>query len=315
MAEIRNKRYKINRNRPTIGITGPDKGGEVAWFFTAFGVLLAGGKPVHITPSFPRTADGLQALIVGGGADVDPQTYQQDAVFQEYLKRTIHHPRKNFFQRIWRFTRWIYYPALFFVRKLFSRKPQWSLDQARDHLEFQLIDQAVKKNLPVLGICRGSQLLNVYFRGTLHQEIADFYLEEPNPSSIFPVKKIKISPASKLAQIVGAPKLKVNALHHQAVHLPGRGLQIVARESNQVVQAIEHTGPQFLLGVQWHPEYLPQRPEQRAIFQALVQQAREVTRQIEDQDMAAALAQPKAKELSAFDHVTEETELRATGKP
>ncbi|WP_210490571.1 gamma-glutamyl-gamma-aminobutyrate hydrolase family protein [Rufibacter aurantiacus] len=307
MATVKKTNYKIHRNRPTIGITGPDKGGEVAWVFTAFGVLLAGGRPVHITPSNPRTADGLQGLIVGGGADVDPKTYQQESVFQEYLKRTLKNPRKNFFQRIWRFTRWIYYPALFFVRKLFSRKPQWSLDHDRDHLEFQLIDQAVKKNLPVLGICRGSQLLNVYFRGTLHQDISDFYKEEPNPSSIFPVKKVTFKPGSKLEQIIGAPKLKVNALHHQAVHTPGKGLDIVATESNGVVQAIEHVGRDFIMGVQWHPEYLPRRQEQRRLFQTLVQKAREVNRQIEEPDMADALAQPRDAALVSLDQQVAET--------
>ncbi|RNI22377.1 gamma-glutamyl-gamma-aminobutyrate hydrolase family protein [Rufibacter latericius] len=315
MATLTQKENKINRTRPTIGITGPDKGGEVAWVFTAFGVLLAGGKPVHITPNNPRTADGLQGLIVGGGADVDPKTYQQEAVFQEYLQRTLQNPKKNFFQRIWRFTRWIYYPALFFVRKLFSRKPQWSLDHARDHLEFQLIDQAIKKNLPLLGICRGSQLLNVYFRGTLHQEIDDFYKEEPNPSSIFPVKKITFEPGSKLAQIIGCKKLKVNALHHQAVNSPGKGLEVVARESNGVVQAIEHVEREFVLGVQWHPEYLPRRQEQRRLFQALVQKAREVNLQIEKPDMEAALAQPRSEKLKSLDHQVQETLLNSPPTP
>ena len=61
------KKYIINRNVPTIGITGPDKGGGMAWFFTSLAVRLAGGKPVRITPSRPRTADGLQGLIIGGG--------------------------------------------------------------------------------------------------------------------------------------------------------------------------------------------------------------------------------------------------------
>lgn len=303
MASTNQQKPTINRSRPTIGVTGPDKGGEVAWLFTALGVLLAGGKPVHITPSFPRTADGLQGLIIGGGADVDPCTYQQESVFKEYLQRTLQNPKKNLFQRIWRFTRWIYYPVLFYIRKLFSRnKPQWSLDQERDHLEFQLIDQAVKKNLPVLGICRGSQLLNVYFRGTLHQDINSFYREEPNPVSIFPIKKVSFKPDSKLAQIMGHQKLKVNALHHQAVHTPGTGLEIVAWEANNVVQAIEHTTREFMLGVQWHPEYLPRRVEQRRLFQALVQKAREVNRQIEAPDMENALAQPKDKALEVLEN-------------
>ncbi|CAA9246244.1 MAG: Glutamine amidotransferase, class I [uncultured Cytophagales bacterium] len=291
------KRSKIDRNRPTIGVTGPDRGGTAAWLFTALGVRLAGGKPVRITPARPRTADGLQGLIIGGGADVDPNTYQQTHVLDEYLRRTLRHPRKDFFQKIARFTRWLYYPALFFLRKLLSREKAWTLDPARDHLEFQLIDQAVKKNLPVLGICRGSQLLNVYFRGTLYQDIGAFYCEEPNPSSLFPVKKIIIAPGSRLAATLGREQLRVNALHHQAVKDPGKGIAIVAREANRVVQAIECCGEQFMIGVQWHPEYLPQRPEHRRLFRALVQHARQVGSQIEEADMQQALSHPRDEAL------------------
>lgn len=304
------KKYKINRNRPTIGITGPDKGGGVAWFFTALGIRLAGGKPIRITPSFPRTADGLQGLIVGGGADVDPSTYQQENVIDEYLARTIQEPRKNIFQRIGRFTRWIYYPALFFLRKAFSRKKQWTIDKARDHLEFQLIDQAIKKKLPLMGICRGSQLINVYFRGTLYQDINSFYLEEPNPSSIFPVKQVFIKSGSKLAHILGVQQLKVNALHHQAVKEPGKNIDIVARESNEVPQAIESLSDEYIIGVQWHPEYLPQHKTQRRLFQQLVQKAREVQLQIEDTYVQEALSKPMPPELEQM----EEQEQKALNR-
>lgn len=301
------KKYRINRNRPTIGITGPDKGGEAAWLFTAFGVRLAGGKPVRITPGNPKTADGLQGLIIGGGADVDPKAYQQKEVLEEYLNRTLKHPRKNIFQRIGRFTRWLYYPTLFMFRKLFSRKPKgWTIDRDRDHLEFQLIHQAVKKNLPVLGICRGSQLMNVYFGGSLYQDISSFYREEPNPSSIFPVKRVRIKPDSKLAKIIGVSVLKVNAIHHQAVKEAGKGMRVVAKEANLVVQATEHTEADFIIGVQWHPEYLPNRKEQRNIFKALVQSAKGVHKQIEDQDMQEALSTPRNPTLEALEDQEEQ---------
>lgn len=89
-----------------------------------------------------------------------------------------------------------------------------------------------------------------------------------------------------------------NALHNQAVKDPGQQIAIVGREQNQVVQAIEHLQLGYMLGVQWHPEYLPQDTRQRRLFQALVQQARKVQLQIEDVDMQEALAQPVAPNSS-----------------
>jgi putative glutamine amidotransferase len=296
-----NHKNKIDRVRPTIGITGPDKGGTIAWIFTSMAVRIAGGKPVRITPSAPRTADGLQAMIIGGGADVDPTTYQQANVLEEYLNKTLKNPKRNFWQRISRFTRWMYFPILFFLRKAFSRKQEWKIDRDRDHLEFQLIDQAVKKDLPIMGICRGAQLLNVYFRGSLYQDINTFYLEDPNPSSIFPVKKINIKAGSKLAEVLGMQQIKVNALHHQAVKEPGNNIEIVGTEHNTVVQAIENVKQDYIIGVQWHPEYLPQRAEQRKLFQELVKQAREVQQQIEEKDMEKALAQPLAPAVAEME--------------
>ncbi|TPE42965.1 gamma-glutamyl-gamma-aminobutyrate hydrolase family protein [Pontibacter mangrovi] len=305
MAASRRHKYKIDRKRPTIGITGPDKGGGAAWFFTALSVLLAGGWPVRITPSRPRTADGLQALIIGGGADVDPSTYEQDHILKDYLNSTIRKPDRSFLKRVGRLVRWAYYPAVFFVRKLLSRKLTFGLDKARDHLEFQLLDQAVRKSLPVLGICRGAQLMNVYFRGTLYQDLNAFYLEEPNPASLFPVKKVYIKPGSKLAQVLGTQQLEVNALHKQAVKAPGQSIEIVAREPNSVVQGIEHTAQDFMVGVQWHPEYLPHLYTHRKIFRALVQQAGQVHQQIEEKDMQHALAQPQATELQTLEEQAE----------
>ena len=127
--------------------------------------------------------------------------------------------------------------------------------------------------MPVLGICRGAQLINVYFKGTLYEDINTFYYEEPNRYSIFPVKKIYIKPGSKLAEILGVRELRVNALHHQAVKKAGEDIEIVAQEANKVVQGIESAAKKFVVGVQWHPEYLVQKKRQRRIFKALVEAA------------------------------------------
>ncbi|MEJ8803869.1 gamma-glutamyl-gamma-aminobutyrate hydrolase family protein [Pontibacter sp. H249] len=288
-----NLSQKINRSRPTIGITGPDKGGEAAWLFTALGIWIAGGKPVHVTPARPRTADGLQGLVIGGGADVDPTIYEQEHLLNDYLQQTIRQPNKNVLQRVGRFLSWLYFPALFFFRKLLSRKLTFGLDKARDHLELQLLDQAVKKDLPVMGICRGAQLMNVYFGGTLHKSIHTFYTEAPNPASILPVKVVEVKAGSKLQHILCADKLDVNALHKQAVKEPGANICIAAWEPNGVVQAIEHTTLQYMIGVQWHPEYLPQKSRHRKLFKALVQQAKAVQAQIEEQDVLDAIAAPR----------------------
>ena len=260
----------------------------------------------------PNQGVSPEGIIIGGGADVDPATYEEEDVIEEYLNQTIRKPHKSFFQKVKRTTRWLYYPTLFLARKLFSRKSGFGLDRDRDHLEFQLIDQAIKKRLPLMGICRGSQLLNVYFNGTLYQDINSFYLEKPNPSSVFPVKRVYIKPGSKLASVLGIEELSVNALHNQAVKEPGENIQIVAREANDVVQAIENMEQDFVIGVQWHPEYLPQRRQQRAIFRELVKQARDVKELIEDQDIREALNMPRARELQQMEQEEEAVQLQGS---
>jgi putative glutamine amidotransferase len=133
-----------------------------------------------------------------------------------------------------------------------------------------LLNQAVKRQIPVLGICRGSQLINVYFKGTLYKDIKDFYSEKPNRHSIFPVKKAYVKLDSKMFRILDVGELMVNSIHNQAVKRAGQGIKIVAQESNEVVQAIELETDYFIIGVQWHPEYLIQKRIHRRIFKALV---------------------------------------------
>ena len=274
--------------KPTIGITGPDTGGTAAWFFTALSVLIAGGIPRRITPAKPQPVAKLDALIIGGGADVDPNTYEKDNFIQAYLNQTLRNKRKSFLQRISSFFSLILYPAVYFIRIWLSRGTQGhGLDKDRDLLEFNLLNQAIEKQIPVLGICRGSQLINVYFGGTLYKNIKDFYTEKPNRHSIFPVKKAFVQPTTRLSAILNVPELMVNSIHNQAVKKPGKGIKIVAKESNDVVQAIEATTEYFIMGVQWHPEYLIQKKIHRRIFKALVKAS--ITKQATKQNEPEAI--------------------------
>ena len=122
----------------------------------------------------------------------------------------------------------------------------------------------------MLGICRGAQLLNVYFGGSLYQNLKEFYIETPQVRTILPKKRIRIASDSKLADILQTTLCRVNALHKQAIKKTGDDIRVSAREPNDVVQAIEHTKLPFVLGVQWHPEYLPHIRAQRSLFRSLV---------------------------------------------
>lgn len=266
----------LHLKRPKIGVTGPDSGGSASWLMIAINILLQGGWPIRITPSRYRKIDGLHGLIISGGADVDPETYHTDTLIKEYVTHPLDIKRYPWYKRIYRFLKRLTYSLLFVFRRLLRKKKNFGIDKNRDRLEFYLTDEAVKKDLPILGICRGMQLINIYFKGNLYADIEPFYVEEINVSSIFPVKKVFIERKSKLYSIFKCHAIKVNALHHQAVREPGEGIKIVGWELNGLVQAIESTKHDFIIGVQWHPEYLPEKKRQRMLFAALIKKARKV---------------------------------------
>ena len=256
--------------RPVIAVTGPDRGGGAAWLFTRIAVFIAGGRAVHITPCCPRGLDGIHGLILGGGADVDPELYGADPtpIVEEHKPADESWPQYLF--------ELILFPLTWLLRKLAGKsgaKRAGRGDPARDALEMRLLDDAIRRGLPVLGICRGQQLMNVYFGGSLHQDLASFYVEDPATRTILPRKRIVPEPGSRLGQLF-ANGTRVNALHRQGVNELGRDVRVAARDRNGIVQAIEHESLPFVVGVQWHPEYLPQLPSQRAVFAALVAEAR-----------------------------------------
>ncbi len=143
------------------------------------------------------------------------------------------------------------------------------MDPARDAFEIAMLEEVLKREIPVLGICRGAQLLNVVRGGSLHTDLRRIRTHTSNRRTPFARKTLKVVSDSRLAKILGCERARINSLHHQAVADLGTGLRVCARDLDDIVQAIEAPDHRFMLGVQWHPEYLPFRREQRALFRAL----------------------------------------------
>ncbi|MCF4007899.1 gamma-glutamyl-gamma-aminobutyrate hydrolase family protein [Rheinheimera sp. UJ63] len=138
-------------------------------------------------------------------------------------------------------------------------------DPARDKLEMTLLEQYLDSGLPILGICRGAQLLNIVANGSLHADIRPDRQKTPNAYTALPVKEVTVAQKSQLSHCVSPSRFSVNSLHNQAVKRLGDNLIITARDADGFVQAIEHKH-RFVVGVQWHPEYLPYLPAQRELF-------------------------------------------------
>ncbi len=242
-----------DRDRPVIGLTvdvetrAPARSGHRARpayeLRQAYcdAVVAAGGLPL-LLPHQPDLAEtyvaGLDGLIVTGGA------FDVD-------------------------------PALYGAA---ARHPTVTTKDRRTDFELAATRAALARDLPLLGICGGQQLLNVAFGGSLIQHIPDsvpeaLAHEQPNDRGE-PGHPVEIAAGSLLQRICGTTRMQVNSAHHQAVERPGEGLVVSARAPDGVVEAIEAPARAFCLGVQWHPEYAVD-PADARIFQALVAAARE----------------------------------------
>ncbi|NBB92064.1 MAG: gamma-glutamyl-gamma-aminobutyrate hydrolase family protein [Gammaproteobacteria bacterium] len=253
--------------RPVIGVTGPDHGGLAAWWFSALAIRRAGGRPRRIRPSRPTRIDQIDGLLLGGGADVSPGLYGQ-----KKQPRPQHMTDRG--ASGWRsLIGLILFPLVAGLRRLLTTK-HGGPDHGRDELEYRLVGDALACGMPIFGICRGMQLINVSLGGSLHQHLVGFYDEYPAIRSVLPRKRVTIGGGTKTAQLLGPGTCWVNALHSQAIDELADGLTVSAVESNGIVQAIERDHGPWLIGVQWHPEYLPQRRRQQALFRALVKAAR-----------------------------------------
>ena len=202
------------------------------------GVARAGGVPVslsctHGTEDALLAADRFDGFLLSGGADLDPARYGQ---------------------------------AMGGSRNISPR---------RDAFEAALLEAALKRRKPVFAICRGLQLVNAVLGGTLIQDLASAGgPAAAHPICDFPsdkrVHRVDLEPGSLAASLLG-PSFDANSLHHQGADRIGRGLRVTGRAPDGVVEALEGTGPSFLLGVQWHPESLAaEDPAQQRLFDAFV---------------------------------------------
>ncbi|QHQ35028.1 gamma-glutamyl-gamma-aminobutyrate hydrolase family protein [Algicella marina] len=165
------------------------------------------------------------------------------------------------------------------------------VDPERDALEHRLVSEAFEQDKPVLGICRGSQMLNIAAGGTLWQDAYGQFTQSRKVWTILPKKTVRLDPDSRLAAIAGPREMRVNALHSQAVQDLGRNFRAVAHDTGSMIQAIERTRDPFAIGVQWHPEHLFYAHRQRRLFHALVTAAaarRDRRRQVEAVDAVLA---------------------------
>ncbi|MGH2521743.1 MAG: gamma-glutamyl-gamma-aminobutyrate hydrolase family protein, partial [Anaerolineales bacterium] len=154
------------------------------------------------------------------------------------------------------------------------------VDPNRDRIEISLTQQALHGGKPFFGICRGAQVFNVALGGTLYQDIPSDFAEPLGHLYIPPefprdhlAHEVQVAEESLLARCLGSPIVRVNSRHHQAVKDLAPGLEVVARASDGIVEAIELPGHPFALGVQWHPENITAQPEMLHLFVQFIQAA------------------------------------------
>jgi putative glutamine amidotransferase len=142
----------------------------------------------------------------------------------------------------------------------------------RDAWEFALVGRALHLGLPVLGICRGAQVLNVALGGTLHQHLPDVigHSRHQAGNAVFSTSRVRTVPGTRLAALIGEYSDE-QCYHHQAIAELGNGLIVSAQDADGVIEAVELPGDAFVLAVQWHPE---ERLSDLRLFAAVVEAAK-----------------------------------------
>jgi len=235
--------------RPRIGITCGYRANERgAGHYTALdaayteAVRAAGGRPVLIPPvltteELSEIVAELDGLLVSGGPDVRPHRFGQEP-----------------------------HPACVLMH------------ERRDFVDFESLRLAEARGLPILAVCLGIQELNVHRGGTLYQHLPEQVRVDPpiahRGADGFSFHPVRIEPDSRLAAVVGPHPIEVNSSHHQGLLAIGQGLRPTAWAPDGLIEAVEDPSRPFVIGVQWHPECMTDRPPHRALFEALVAAAR-----------------------------------------
>jgi putative glutamine amidotransferase len=200
----------------------------------------AGGRAVVLAPQTEGSADDVldrfDGLLLVGGGDVEPERYGAS-----------------------------------------ERHPDlYGVDVDRDRFEVELLLAADRRNHPSLAICRGIQVMNVAFGGTLHQHLPDVegFDRHRLPAKVGFMHEVKVSESSRLTEATGAATLQCYSAHHQGLDQLGEGLVPIGWAEDGLVEAVERSDG-WMVGVQWHPEHTAaEDPSQQALFDALVARAR-----------------------------------------
>lgn len=204
-------------------------------------LLNAGARPEEIVEIRPGDVpEGpFDGLVLSGGTDVAPERYGQERLPNAELE----------------------------------------VDEERDDTEFPLLENAWREGAPILGICRGMQVVNVGLGGTLIQDLpsqrpSDVVHEDSGKDRTNRIHSVRVLERTRLSEIAGVPEIDVNSRHHQAVERPADGLVVSAKGPDDVIEAIEASDGRWLVAVQWHPENLADDAVSRNLFREFVSEVR-----------------------------------------
>lgn len=206
-------------------------------------ILTAGGLPMMFPNVEPETVEGyldhVDGVVLSGGLDVDPVHYDEEP-----------HPKLG------------------------------QVDVGRDAFELVLARAVLARQMPLLAICRGVQVLNVAMGGSLIQDIpsqveASLRHDQDTLQQDALAHSVDVAANTWLGRLCGARRVRVNSYHHQALGRVAEGFVVSGRSPDGVIEAVEHPGLPFCIGVQWHPERTPSDPLTRGLFGGLVASAAE----------------------------------------